>query len=320
VKILGGRWDATKKKWYISDKSLLEKVRPWHRVFLASDKSLQEDPPQSDAKWDFAEGKWYVLGYPSGWVDDVTSLVPHTPIAQVSTNTPPLFRVDGPLPDLTIYEPIDRTHKAIFFDLETNGLPGPQSSKTRFDSSRIVQMSYLLCDCDSLTDIESLGDHKYESETGDLLIRADGFPIDNSHIHGITLENSLANGLPFQDVMALIAPTFLQAQYIVAHNAEFDVPIFRSELRRHGESALLTHLESMTVVCSMLRTKRLMNLADKRGKLKNPNMKELYRFATNEDIVNQHNAKYDVINLHKAIRALVSREALSLDTFFSKQQ
>ena len=37
---------------------------------------------------------------------------------------------------------------------------------------------------------------------------------------------------------------------------------------------------------------------------KDPSLKELYRLAFNCDMENAHNSKYDVINLHNAIKSI----------------
>jgi hypothetical protein len=52
----------------------------------------------------------------------------------------------------------------------------------------------------------------------------------------------------------------------------------------------------------MKHTKNIVKIINKFGKYKYPSMKELYKYCFGKDIENAHNSKYDVINLHAAIK------------------
>ena len=45
---------------------------------------------------------------------------------------------------------------------------------------------------------------------------------------------------------------------------------------------------------------------------KNPKLSELYKFATGREMINQHDAKYDVLNLHEAIKILYEQKKITL--------
>ncbi len=203
----------------------------------------------------------------------------------------------------------------MFFDIETNGLPvkHPKFGSVwdfrdlaKYDSSRIVQMSLLSCTRSTLDVIE----------TYDLVIKADNFSIPNHAFHGITIERSMSEGLPFQEAATLAHAIFGRADAIIAHNAAFDLNVYKSELCRYGLTDCLAAVERKAVICSMLETREIVKAPSKNGwtKTKPPSLLELYRFSTGkQEMANAHNSLYDVINLHEAVKALVLKNQLSLE-------
>lgn len=294
----GASWDNIAKKWYVyRGTPEFQKCIQYHRTYLPEPHD-EKYRPNKFARWDYKEKKWFVTG---GFV------------FSNSDYQPPINK-----PDESIVKPIEPHQKAVIFDIETNGLPDFTKlldDDSRYHCSRIVQMSYLLCNCSDLTPVQNSNP---EAAVGDVIIRSDGFFIDNAEIHGITLERSISEGLPFKKAIEKLKPHLLAAQYIVAHNAAFDVPILRSELLRYGELELLKHVDSMTVVCSMKKTTPLMKLrGNNHFRFKSPSMKELYSYATGEAITKQHDAKYDVLNLHKALKKLFDDQKIEVNKFFN---
>lgn len=296
----GASWDNVAKKWFAyRGTPELEKCLPYHRTYLPEPHNAQYRPNKF-ARWDHTINKWYVTG------NYVFSNADYKPPAHANVE------------ENAVIKKIEPHHKALVFDIETNGLPDFTKlldDDSRYHCSRLIQMSYLLCNCSDLTPASG---ESPESSVGDVIVRSDGFFIDNSEIHGITLERSISEGLPFKKAIDKLRPHIMQAQYIVAHNAAFDVPILRSELLRYGEEELLKHVDSMTVVCSMVKTTSLLKLKGRnQWKFKSPSMKELYTFATGEVIANQHDAKYDVLNLHKALKRLLDDKKIEVNNFFN---
>jgi hypothetical protein len=92
---------------------------------------------------------------------------------------------------------------ALIIDVETTGLPirtglkygeFPAYEKINlYDSSRIVQISLMLCN-----------ENLEEIEFKDFIIKADNFSINNSSFHGITNEISHNEGVPFSVVAEVI--------------------------------------------------------------------------------------------------------------------
>jgi len=190
---------------------------------------------------------------------------------------------------------------ALFIDIESTGLPdtkglsyGTYNSFTMLDKykdARIVQICVMLCN------------EKFEEVvTKDYIIKVD-FDIPNSNFHNITNEISNSNGIPFNRVANEIYELLHQASHIFAHNSNFDINVLKSELYRAGLTHVIELLNKKRIICTMNNTKSIVKIQNSYG-FKDPKLSELYKFATNKEITNAHNAKYDVINLHEAIKTL----------------
>jgi DNA polymerase III epsilon subunit-like protein len=202
----------------------------------------------------------------------------------------------------------------VFYDIETTGLF--ESSRFRhtplyhqlkyFAKCRIVQMSYVVCKKSTLEIVDQ----------GDIIIKADNFEIDNGEFHGVTTERSLKEGVRFESAANRFLAACANATHIVAHNADFDVLVTKSELHRYRLKALFEQFSNLKVVCSMKATKDVVKCVNKKGIIKNPRLKELFEFATNETIEGEHNALFDTLNLHMAIRTLIDNKTLDHAVFF----
>jgi DNA polymerase-3 subunit alpha len=199
----------------------------------------------------------------------------------------------------------------IIFDLETTGLPAkpvifgfPCPTKlSAYDDCRIVQICAMLCNKNDLSCVE----------LKNIIIKSDGFDIPNSDIHGITPEKSDKEGILFKKIFEdELGKLFKKAKYALAHNAEFDMNVLKSELFRYGISDVLDHVEHMEPICSMKKTKRLVGALNSKKNVKNPSLAELYKFSTGKEISNQHNAEFDVVNLHEAVSSLHKDKKLIL--------
>lgn len=200
---------------------------------------------------------------------------------------------------------------ALILDIETIGFPKkqPELNSTEkdesykmselYNSARIVQISMMICD-DKLNMVK----------LDDFIIKSDGFKIYNSHVHNITNEISKNHGHIFKNISDYIYMNLIQTSHIIAHNAQFDINVLKAELYRHGLNYIIDELEKKQIICSMLSTKNIVEAKNKFSKIKNPSLAELYNFACNEPIQNAHNSKYDVINLHKAIKNLYDAKKL----------
>ena len=90
--------------------------------------------------------------------------------------------------------------------------------------------------------------------------------------------------------------------HIIAHNIGFDINVIKSELFRRNLYHIIIELDKKILICSMKKFKNTIKAKFKHNtnKIKDPSLKELYKFAFNKEIENAHNSKFDVINLHAA--------------------
>jgi DNA polymerase III epsilon subunit-like protein len=198
---------------------------------------------------------------------------------------------------------------ALIIDVETTGLPSCDglpfgiypiySNLSKFNDARVVQVSMMLCN-ENLEQINFI----------DFIIKSDGFSINNAQqFHGITNEISATQGVDFRYVAGIISSLLQQVSHVIAHNADFDICILKSELYRYGLHSIITQLETKHIFCSMKQTKMIVNIRNNYG-IKYPKLAELYYFVFKIEMKNAHNSKYDVINLHSAIKKLFDRNKL----------
>jgi DNA polymerase III epsilon subunit-like protein len=149
----------------------------------------------------------------------------------------------------------------------------------------------------------------------DTIIKANGFKIFNSHIHGITDKIS-QTGNDFIKEAKIFMAALKKVSHIVAHNAPFDVNTIKSELYRHNLLDIIEELDKKEILCTMRTTKHIVNIKVKtitgRTFLKMPKLAELYLAVVKQELQNAHNSKYDVINLHTIVKMLFDQGKLQL--------
>ena len=299
VKRVGGRWDPGAKKWYIPSLHPQAGFEHWKVCYLNVPFAEKEEAKAKGAMWDNNAQKWFVN---QGRAEQFSQWIATDELSSDNLVNDTHSSVDGEGKEVSYVKLMG--DGVLFFDIETNGLPArtehgyaPYSDFGAYSSSRIVQLGCMLCERSTLNILDQQ----------EIIIQADEFPIENSQFHGITLERSLAEGTYFPIAVQKMLPLIRRAKYMVAHNAEFDTVIFKSELSRYRLSSALEQVESMQPYCTMYQTKALLGLKDKNGNLKNPSLKELYSYATGKELHSHHDAKHDVLHLHEAIKELVAR-------------
>lgn len=198
----------------------------------------------------------------------------------------------------------------LIFDTETNGLPLCENyglfplynNLEKYKNARVVQVSYIICD-----------EMYKKCEESDTIIKRDSYPINNSQFHGITEERSDTFGISFVDFAHQFKNSLSFVHTLVAHNIDFDFNVIASELYRYNLFDVLEAFESKKRVCTMKKYKMKVGATFKNStniireiRIKDPNLKELYHYATGEVLENHHNSMYDVLNLWKAVKALES--------------
>lgn len=193
----------------------------------------------------------------------------------------------------------------LILDTETNGLPDSSGLSygvypdykdlDKYNNARVIQLSYMICD-----------NNLEEKELVDHIIYAENFEINNSEFHNITNEISKADGNSFDVVINLFYNKLKNCEKIVAHNINFDIGVIKSELYRRKLYHIIIELEKKELICTVKKFKYVVKAKNKYNKIKDPSLKELYNFAFNRELENAHNSKYDVINLHAAVKKITN--------------
>ncbi len=196
--------------------------------------------------------------------------------------------------------------RTLVFDTETTGLPKTQiiTPETLNAWPHIVQFSYIIFDTDTNKIVK----------IKDCIIKVpDGVTIseENSKIHGITTEISLAKGVSLKPVLEEFFEDLNAADHIVGHNVSFDINMIKAEINRLILDSLdvnevvnlheyLTVLKTTNnIYCTMQETIELcaIEMKDKFGRpyKKFPKLVELYQKMFGVTPKNLHNSLNDVI-------------------------
>jgi len=172
----------------------------------------------------------------------------------------------------------------IFIDIETTGLPDRISFDNyydpeeihHYDSSRIIQIAYLICE-----------ENGEIIKTVDKIIKCDNFTINNSDLHGITNYKANNEGVDIRDALNNLYIDMKNVDTIVSHNCSFDKNIILSECHRYNNKKLSKEINTKKTYCTMKLGKSIMN------QRKYPKLCELYNFLFKDNIQPKHNAVYD---------------------------
>ena len=200
---------------------------------------------------------------------------------------------------------------ALIIDVETTGLPlrdglpygqnPPYEKLHMYDPARAVQVSMMLCN------------EKFEQvELKDFIVKSDGFIINNAAFHGITNEISADKGILFSEIAEFLSIYLKQVSHIIAHNANFDICILKSELYRLGMHSIIDEIKTKRTLCTMKHTKTIVKARNTYG-IKDPSLAELYSFVFKNQIENAHNSKYDIINLHNIVKSMYDSNQLNFN-------
>ncbi len=196
---------------------------------------------------------------------------------------------DGPnkRPRKTLAAPLG---KSIIFDVETTGLP-VRDGKGRFlpdywqhsayDGARLVSVAWRVIG--PAPEMELIKD-EYR------VVCPDGFDIhkEATPIHGISHQDAVRHGVAIGDVLTDLINDMATCNVIVAHNAQFDMRILRSELSRFGRKADISTTFSKGLVCTMFEGRDVYKLS------KLPKLAELLEKVTGRQLIDAHDARADV--------------------------
>jgi len=171
----------------------------------------------------------------------------------------------------------------IFIDTETTGLPimigynryHPYYQLEYYEQSRMIELGYMVYDSNN-----------NKIKEFNKIIRPCNFEITNSHIHGITNEQAINEGINIIDALKELEQDLKYTDTLIAHNINFDINIILSEASRGKCSKLVEYLHKKVKKCTF---KLAQNIYKKNFKLVN-----LYSHLFNKEIVQEHRALSDV--------------------------
>ena len=173
----------------------------------------------------------------------------------------------------------------LFIDTETTGLPKYYATNDIEKWPRVVQLAWSLYDCDG----------NRESQNSFIIYPTDfTIPMDSARIHGITTERAKTEGVSLHKVLPQFNADVERAKTVIAHNADFDLPIIRTEFLR---CKLETNLMQKQTVCTM-KPREIVSwckIPKTSGYgYKWPTLTELHLQLFQEEFTGSHNAGADV--------------------------
>lgn len=150
--------------------------------------------------------------------------------------------------------------KLLFFDTET----------TNIKPGSICQLSYIIVDSTS----------KPQTTAGkNFFFTVDEMDPSAEKVHGFSLEKlyDLSNGLYFEDLIEEFYGDFIEADFIIGHNVNFDIKFLKHELIGLGED-----WNPKDTFCTMNYYKDICKFLKPNGEYKNPKLEELIKFLNIE--------------------------------------
>jgi DNA polymerase-3 subunit epsilon len=177
----------------------------------------------------------------------------------------------------------------LFFDTETTGLENPQ----------LVQLAYILSD----------GGGRI-IEQNEFIVKPKGFeiPVDAVKFHGITTEIANEKGIELSEVLANFKRVLIQAEYVVAHNINFDTKVMNIAFEKIGLQQIFL---SKKLICTANDIKTSKFTPSFMSKVSNrQTLSSLYYNLFKEKLNNAHTAKADTLALYKCFWLLKAKNLL----------
>lgn len=170
------------------------------------------------------------------------------------------------------------SHQCVI-DIETTGLPecgrllsGDYTSYrdlSKFDSCRLVQLSWLILDSNF-----------NELERQSYIVKPINFsvsPVSTLKSHGITHKHAMERGVCFSDIVQKLDMTLSKCSRLIGYNLDFNRNVVMSELFRGQHYTTLEKVGLMDEYCIMMRGKELL------GVFKAPSLRDLTRTFLSEE-------------------------------------
>jgi len=177
--------------------------------------------------------------------------------------------------------------KYLFIDLETTGFPIWVGSRQYYHpkyidfyrNSRVLEVACILDDGKNLVTYQNLIVPSYDIKS----ISNVGIALEKN---GISLEEAHEKGKSIKSVIADLLPLIERTDYIVAHNAMFDISVLLSEIYRLENGTQIAKLvESKPVICTLLQWDR--------HRFRGNSLGNLYKNLVGRDLTDGHRALSD---------------------------
>ena len=138
------------------------------------------------------------------------------------------------------------------------------------------------------------------------VVRPDGFNIPPlaTAVHRISTEHARAHGTSLAVVLQQLREDIitLRPQFVIAHNAGFDIPVVEGEFQRLGQPCPISQLRA---ICTMRTTVALCRIPRPRGSgFKHPKLQELHVRLFARSFEGAHDSAADVHALARCFSAL----------------
>lgn len=190
----------------------------------------------------------------------------------------------------------------ILFDVETTGLPKKrQAPISDYDNwPNIVQIAWILYSEDG----ECLSKNNY-------IIKPDNYeiPEDSIKVHGITNEFAKNNGQNVNKILDIFALDTYKAEYLIAHNLEFDYKIVASLFERYN---IKSNISKLKKICTMQCATDFCKIGDfKYNKYKWPKLSELYYKLFDKHADGLHDALVDIEVCNQCLNELKKKDIIN---------
>lgn len=128
--------------------------------------------------------------------------------------------------------------------------------------------------------------------------------------NGITDEMLMEKGVPMVHILDDLVVSISSADYVVAHNINFDASVLGAEFLRDGRT---NPFEGKQVICTMQDSTEFLKLGGKNGGYKWPKLSELYyRLFPDTPMLPEHDAANDVTMCAECFFELVRLDVVRL--------
>lgn len=190
----------------------------------------------------------------------------------------------------------------LFFDVETTGIPKSWKAPVTdtFNWPHVVQLAWQLYDKERVL-----------QEVQDFIIKPEDWeiPYESERIHKISTEQAREERKPITNVLEAFKTVIEKAEYIIAHNVDFDSKVLGAEFIRKGISHNLFNSE---LYCTMRESTWFCKIPGKGGKYKWPKLEELHQKLFGVKFADAHNALMDTQATANCFFKLLDLEAIEL--------